>query len=136
MSVSLYDTKLFLVCATMVESNIPRCWSIEAILFVFYCCIQETIFNFIGKKHNFRNDFCYQEKEKPKKIEEEEDRVLTKSDEKPEERPNQSRLELEEMFGRVLKRSGVAITVTSLTDFLAFAVGGTTVSSFACLIIF
>jgi hypothetical protein len=26
-----------------------------------------------------------------------------------------------------LKRSGVAITVTSLTDFIAFAVGGTTV---------
>ena len=34
----------------------------------------------------------------------------------------------EEKFGKVLRRSGVAITVTSLTDFLAFAVGGTTVS--------
>ena len=34
----------------------------------------------------------------------------------------------EEKFGKVLKRSGVAITVTSLTDFLAFAVGGTTVT--------
>jgi len=33
-------------------------------------------------------------------------------------------------FGKILRRSGVAITVTSLTDFIAFAVGGTTVGYF------
>lgn len=33
----------------------------------------------------------------------------------------------EERFGLTLKRAGAAITVTSLTDFLAFAIGGTTV---------
>merc|ERR1712106_172187 len=33
----------------------------------------------------------------------------------------------EERFGLVLRRAGAAITVTSLTDFLAFAIGGTTV---------
>jgi hypothetical protein len=37
-------------------------------------------------------------------------------------------MDRERKFGLVLRRSGVAITVTSLTDFLAFAVGGTTVS--------
>ena len=39
-----------------------------------------------------------------------------------EERP------LPERFGLTMKRAGAAITITSLTDFLAFAVGGTTVS--------
>ena len=33
-----------------------------------------------------------------------------------------------ERFGMTMRRAGVAITITSLTDFLAFAVGGTTVS--------
>ena len=33
----------------------------------------------------------------------------------------------EERFGLTLRRAGAAITVTSLTDFLAFAIGGTTV---------
>merc|ERR1719433_1020190 len=32
-----------------------------------------------------------------------------------------------ERFGLTMKRAGAAITVTSLTDFLAFAIGGTTV---------
>ena len=32
-----------------------------------------------------------------------------------------------ERFGLTMKRAGAAITITSLTDFLAFAVGGTTV---------
>ena len=41
--------------------------------------------------------------------------------------PDRAQLEREEKFGKVMKRSGVAITVTSLTDFIAFAVGGTTV---------
>jgi Niemann-Pick C1 protein len=36
--------------------------------------------------------------------------------------------QIEGQLGLTLKNSGVAITVTSLTDFLAFAVGGTTVS--------
>ena len=36
----------------------------------------------------------------------------------------------EERFGLTLKRAGAAITVTSLTDFLAFAIGGTTVRIF------
>ena len=36
----------------------------------------------------------------------------------------------EERFGLTLKRAGAAITVTSLTDFLAFAIGGTTVRKF------
>ena len=31
-------------------------------------------------------------------------------------------------IGLAMRHAGVAITVTSLTDFLAFAVGGTTVS--------
>ena len=34
---------------------------------------------------------------------------------------------LEDRFGLTLRRAGAAITVTSLTDFLAFAIGGTTV---------
>ena len=33
----------------------------------------------------------------------------------------------EDRFGLTLKRAGAAITVTSLTDFLAFAIGGSTV---------
>ena len=33
---------------------------------------------------------------------------------------------LEEQFAETMMRSGVSITVTSLTDFLAFAIGGTT----------
>jgi len=33
----------------------------------------------------------------------------------------------EERFGLTMRRAGAAITVTSLTDFLAFAIGGTTV---------
>ena len=36
----------------------------------------------------------------------------------------------EERFGLTLKRAGAAITVTSLTDFLAFAIGGSTVRIF------
>ena len=32
-----------------------------------------------------------------------------------------------ERFGLTMRRAGAAITITSLTDFLAFAVGGTTV---------
>ena len=62
----------------------------------------------------------------------EEDRSLTKFDEPQPISENgistRSSSSLEHKFGLVLKRSGVAITVTSLTDFLAFAVGGTTVS--------
>jgi len=34
---------------------------------------------------------------------------------------------LQEKFGKTLSHSGVAITITSLTDVLAFAIGGTTV---------
>ena len=34
-----------------------------------------------------------------------------------------------ERFGMTMRRAGAAITITSLTDFLAFAVGGTTVSN-------
>lgn len=32
-----------------------------------------------------------------------------------------------EKFGETLQRAGVAITVTSLTDFMAFAIGASTV---------
>ncbi|KAK3894018.1 hypothetical protein Pcinc_002205 [Petrolisthes cinctipes] len=39
---------------------------------------------------------------------------------------NEQHLELSERVGLTLGRAGVAITVTSLTDFLAFAVGSTT----------
>ncbi len=36
--------------------------------------------------------------------------------------------DLSHRFGVTLKHAGVAITVTSLTDFIAFAIGGLTVS--------
>ena len=36
---------------------------------------------------------------------------------------------MKERFGLTMRRAGAAITITSLTDFLAFAVGGTTVRS-------
>lgn len=36
---------------------------------------------------------------------------------------------LHEKFAKTMKHAGVAITVTSLTDFISFAIGGTTVSS-------
>lgn len=34
---------------------------------------------------------------------------------------------LQERFGKTLAHSGVAITITSVTDIVAFAIGGTTV---------
>jgi hypothetical protein len=37
-----------------------------------------------------------------------------------------------ERLGRALQQSGVAITITSLTDILAFAVGTSTVSKLLC----
>ena len=36
---------------------------------------------------------------------------------------------LKEQIGRTVQHAGVAITVTSLTDMLAFAIGSTTVSA-------
>ena len=41
--------------------------------------------------------------------------------------PTDSQRSLKERFGLTMSRAGCAITVTSLTDFLAFAIGGTTV---------
>ena len=41
--------------------------------------------------------------------------------------PADSQRSLKERFGLTMSRAGCAITVTSLTDFLAFAIGGTTV---------
>ena len=37
-------------------------------------------------------------------------------------------LPLEERFGLAMKYAGVTITVTSVTDFIAFAIGASTVS--------
>jgi hypothetical protein len=37
-----------------------------------------------------------------------------------------------ERLGRALQQSGVAITITSLTDILAFAIGTSTVSTMLC----
>ena len=39
-----------------------------------------------------------------------------------------STLPLEERFGLAMKYAGVTITVTSVTDFIAFAIGASTVS--------
>lgn len=36
-------------------------------------------------------------------------------------------ISLEDRFGMTMQHAGVAITITSLTDFLAFAIGATTV---------
>ena len=38
-------------------------------------------------------------------------------------------LPLEERFGLTMKHAGVTITITTLTSFIAFAIGATTVSS-------
>ena len=43
-------------------------------------------------------------------------------------RGEEEKLPMTERFGLTMRRAGAAITITSLTDFLAFAVGGTTVS--------
>ena len=42
-------------------------------------------------------------------------------------RGEEEKLPMTERFGLTMRRAGAAITITSLTDFLAFAVGGTTV---------
>ena len=42
-------------------------------------------------------------------------------------------LALEDKFGLAMQHAGVAITITSLTDFLAFAIGATTVMLFFLL---
>ena len=44
----------------------------------------------------------------------------------PEAKAGQYLLLEEQQFGETMKRSGVSITITSLTNFLAFAVGSTT----------
>jgi hypothetical protein len=36
---------------------------------------------------------------------------------------------LPERFGEAMKHAGVGVTITSITDFIVFMVGGTTVSS-------
>lgn len=41
--------------------------------------------------------------------------------------PKDQALSLQERFGKTLSHSGVAITITSITDVVAFAIGGTTV---------
>lgn len=38
-----------------------------------------------------------------------------------------SKLPRSERMGKALKHAGVSITITSVTDFLAFVIGGTTV---------
>ena len=43
-----------------------------------------------------------------------------------------SALPLDERFGLAMKYAGVTITVTSVTDFIAFAIGATTVSLEVC----
>ena len=40
----------------------------------------------------------------------------------------ESKLPLDERIGLTMKYAGVTITVTSVTDFIAFAIGATTVS--------
>lgn len=42
----------------------------------------------------------------------------------------EEKLPMTERFGLTMRRAGAAITITSLTDFLAFAVGGTTVRNY------
>ena len=41
--------------------------------------------------------------------------------------PEESKLKIRQQFGRTMRGAGVAITITSVTDFLAFGIGGTTV---------
>ncbi len=52
--------------------------------------------------------------------------VTTQAFRNVENSPNRH-LSLEKRFGLTMKHAGVAITVTSLTDFIAFAIGATTV---------
>ena len=47
-------------------------------------------------------------------------------------RGEEEKLPMTERFGLTMRRAGAAITITSLTDFLAFAVGGTTVRKNFC----
>ena len=45
----------------------------------------------------------------------------------------ESKLPLDERIGLTMKYAGVTITVTSVTDFIAFAIGATTVRFSNCL---
>ena len=44
----------------------------------------------------------------------------------------EKKITTEEKMGLVMKNAGVAITVTSLTDFIVFGIGATTVSYNSC----
>ncbi len=45
-----------------------------------------------------------------------------------ERQPLTSKAQIPDQLSKTMRNSGVAVTITSVTDFLAFAVGGTTVS--------
>lgn len=44
--------------------------------------------------------------------------------------PKERQLSVEERIGLTLKHAGVSITVTSVTDIVAFGIGGSTVSRY------
>jgi hypothetical protein len=50
--------------------------------------------------------------------------------------PEKLEKSIPEKVGLTLRHAGVSITVTSLTDFAAFVIGGTTVSLFVVNLIF
>lgn len=49
--------------------------------------------------------------------------------------PKERQLSVEERIGLTLKHAGVSITVTSVTDIVAFGIGGSTVSRYFLFIL-